>query len=116
MGNLPSEVLVNILSLIPFHDKHVVKRVNSRWEEAADVVIERQKRLVVYRDDLLEHKTSGKCLCITFNPDDHISVFYSREQRVRHQRETSSGCHPKEPCVCLLSHRASGFEAWISQR
>jgi hypothetical protein len=83
MGNLPSEVLVNILSLIPFHDKHVVKRVNSLFEEAADVVIGWQKRLVVYRDDLLEHKTAGKCLCITFTPDDYISVFYFSDQRVR---------------------------------
>lgn len=56
---LPFEVLVNVLSFIPFREKHVVRRVNSVWKAAADAAISKQKRLVVYRFGASEHHSAG---------------------------------------------------------
>ena len=121
MGNLPFEVLVNVLSFMPFHEKHVFKRVNSLWAEAADAAIGMQKELAVHRDDVpqmneLEHEAVGECSLIHSNHDDHISVFSFSERLVRNKRETCSGRHQLRQSVCLFSCHAAVPAVRISQR
>jgi hypothetical protein len=48
MNPLPFEILFRIFSLLQFHDKHVVQRVNHHWKRAADHAIEDQRKLIVY--------------------------------------------------------------------
>lgn len=59
MASLPPEILEQIFSSLRFHEKHVVRRVCRLWKQAAEYVIAKHERLIVYPDNSAD---VGRCI------------------------------------------------------
>src|SRR2546423_179347 len=51
MESLPTEVIANIISFLPWNNKHVVKRVCREWKYAATIAIQQQESLHLMFED-----------------------------------------------------------------